>query len=93
MSDNKMKRTCAYCGQPKCRCPYREGKMGEFTISMSNVSEQSTLGEILEAISRTFVSDPSTPAVFRLSVTYLDAKKLAKAKAKRTQEVPNALSQ
>lgn len=93
MSDvkqEKAKRTCAYCGQPRCRCKYREGKMADFTISMSNISEQTTVGEMLEAIRRDLGNgDPARPCVFRISVSYLDSLKLAKAKAKRETEVSN----
>src|ERR1700755_1569608 len=39
-------RFCHYCEKPKCKCKYRSGRKGEFSIDTQNLSRQTTIGEM-----------------------------------------------
>lgn len=84
------KRNCGYCGasrgMDRCKCRYRAGRMGKASITMENHSEQTTLGEFLDAVQEYFgKGDRNAKGFWMCSFTTQDEAKVAKMKAKATE--------
>lgn len=82
-------RTCHYCEQPKCKCVYRVGRKGEYSLHMQNHSRQTTIGEMREGMKNYITLDDATPAVWSISYTVIDPNKPAKTSRKAKLEVPS----
>jgi hypothetical protein len=67
-------RFCHYCEQPKCKCKYRSGRKGEFSMDTYNISRQTTIGEMRNFMKRYVTMDDSTPALWSISYTKIDPK-------------------
>jgi hypothetical protein len=77
-------RFCHYCEQPKCKCRYRAGRKGEFSLECQNHSRQTTIGELKKFVSAITLDD-STPAVWLMSYTTIDPNKPTRTKAKSNE--------
>jgi hypothetical protein len=81
-AEERPKRTCHYCEQPKCRCNYRSGRRGKHSTSMWNTSRQSTAGEMRESFNKYFTESNETPCVWSISYTIIDPNYQDKKKVK-----------
>lgn len=74
----KKDRFCGYCGKSSCKCKYRAGRAGLNSITMSNISAQTTKREMLDSITKYFSTDPDAKGFWTVSFTTQDESKVAK---------------
>ena len=72
-------RTCHYCGQNRCGCKYRAGRRGLSFTTLSNITSQTTLGQVRKSFEEIFKQPDDTPCLFQISITYIDPAKGGKA--------------
>lgn len=83
----KIDRWCGYCGKSSCKCQYRAGRSGLTSVTMSNISAQTTKAEMLKAINGYFQNNLNEKGFYSVSFTGQDEAKVSKIRSKALEEV------